>query len=150
MRGSMNEPGVQTGMEGQVIRDGQILNRCPVDLRPLPPVRMSTEEEIRSAVARARAAQGAWVEMGFEKRAQLMKKAGKLLLQRRQEARELIYEEAGKTPAEVLLSEAIGPLQYISDWVKVARPWLKPRKLAINPLAFPKKSGVIEMLPRGV
>jgi len=69
-----------------------------------------------------------------------MKKACKEMLRRRQECLELLHDEIGKTPAEALLSEAVGPFQYLSDWIRVARPWLKPRKLAINPLAFPRKS----------
>ena len=128
----------------------ELHNRCPVDLRPLPSVRVSTEQDILEAAALARVAQREWEALGFEKRARLMKQAARMMLARRQEVLELLHEEAGKTPGETLLSEAVGPLQYIKDWVSVARPWLKPRRLPVSRLAFPRKSGTIEMLPRGV
>ncbi len=122
----------------------------PVDLLPLPCVPDSSASEVLVKVRNARLAQPLWAQMTFDERAKCLKLAGKAMLIRRQEVMQLIHEEAGKTPSEMLLSEVVGPLQYIKDWIKVARPWLKPRKLAINPLAFPKKKGVIEMLPRGV
>ncbi len=137
-------------MQENLISDGIIINRCPVDGHSLAPVRVNSESEIKNAVVLARTAQEGWEAIGFEKRARLLKSAGKEMLKRRQELLELIHDEAGKTPAELLMSEAVGPLQTISDWIRVARPWLKPRKLPISPLAFPRKRGVIEMLPRGV
>jgi acyl-CoA reductase-like NAD-dependent aldehyde dehydrogenase len=125
-------------------------NICPVDLRPLPPVPVSTEADVKRTLAAARAAQPAWGTLGLPERARLLKRAARRMLERRQEVLELLHDEAGKTPAEILMSEALGPLQYVSDWVRVARAYTRPRKLPINPVAFPGKRGVIEILPRGV
>lgn len=137
-------------MPESVISNGVIRNRSPVDLHPLIPVAVTSDAEVKATVARARVAQAEWENLGFEKRATLMKRAGKLMLQRRQEVLELLHDEAGKTPGEVLMGEALGPLQYIADWISVARPYLKQRKLPISPVAFPGKSGVVDLLPRGV
>lgn len=136
---------MQESLTNKVLR-----NQCPVDLHFLRPVRAHTEAEVVATVQRARQAQKVWAALSFEERSRRMKRAGKRMLERRQEVLELIHDEAGKTPGELLMSEAVGPLQYISDWTKVARPWLKPKKLPISFLAFPRKKGVIEMLPRGV
>ncbi len=133
-----------------VVSNGVIRNRCPVDLHPLVPVPVTTDADVTAVVARARAAQPKWGQLGFEQRAVLMKRAGKLMLQRRQEVLELLHDEAGKTPGEVLMGESLGALQFISDWIAVARPYLKPKKLPISRVAFPGKSGVIESVPRGV
>jgi acyl-CoA reductase-like NAD-dependent aldehyde dehydrogenase len=134
----------------EIIVDGSLRNQCPVDLHLLFPVPVSTEDEVKAVIAHARAAQLVWEEVSFEKRARLLKQAGRRMLERRQEVMELLHDEAGKTPGEMLMSEVVGPLQYIKDWVAVARPWLKTRKLPISAMAFPGKKGVIEMLPRGV
>jgi acyl-CoA reductase-like NAD-dependent aldehyde dehydrogenase len=129
---------------------GRIENRSPADLRPLRSVTITTDLEVREIVDRARSAQPYWEHIGFEKRAHLLKLASTRMLERRQEVLELLYDEAGKTLGDMLLSEAVGPLQFIKDWIKVARPFLKTRKLPISPLAFPGKKGKVEMLPRGV
>ncbi len=127
-----------------------ISNLSPVDIRKLPPIAVSTEGEVRTAVAQARAAQAGWAALGFPKRAKLMKQAGRIMLERRQELLELLHDEAGKPPGEVLMGEALGALQFISDWIKVARPFLKQKKVPISALAFPGKSAVVESVPRGV
>jgi len=137
-------------METIGVFEGRIRNLSPTDLRSLPSVLVTSENEILTTVATAKKAQTGWEKSGFENRAKRMKLAGKAMLLRRQEVLELIYEELGKPPAEMLMSEVVGPLQYISDWIRVARPELKPRPLPISPLAFPRKKGVIELLPRGV
>jgi acyl-CoA reductase-like NAD-dependent aldehyde dehydrogenase len=137
-------------MSSPVIRDGKITGACPVDFRPLPTVAVTSDPDLGAVVKAARAVQPRWEALGLDERARLLKRAGRRMLERRQEVLELLHDEAGKTPAEILMSEALGPLQYISDWIKVVRRYSRPRKLPINPLAFPGKSGRTEVVPRGV
>jgi acyl-CoA reductase-like NAD-dependent aldehyde dehydrogenase len=132
------------------IKNGFIHNPCPVDLHPLVPVPVTSPAALKTTVAAARGAQPEWYALGFEARARLLKDAAKQILKRRQEVLELLHDEAGKTPGDVLMGEALGALQFVTDWVTVARPHLKPRKLPISPIAFPGKSGTVELLPRGV
>lgn len=101
-------------------------------------------------LSKARLAQPAFEALGFKIRAQLLKKAGREMLKRREEVIALLHQEAFKIYPEILLSEAIGPLQYIKDWIGVAKPFLKPRKVAISALAFPGKKATLRMIPRGV
>lgn len=133
-----------------LLENEKIVGECPVDLRALSPVPASTEADVKRALNRARTAQLAWSDATFADRVAPLKKAARAMLERRQEVLELLHDEIGKTPTEGLMSEAIGPLSYLSDWVSIARPYLKPQKLPINRLAFPGKSGVVETLPRGV
>ena len=133
-----------------LLDDGNIGGVSPVDLAPLPTVQATRLQDVPAAVARARAAQPAWEALGFERRAALLKKAAKLLLERRGEAGRLITDEAGKLPAIAQLNEAIGPLEYVKGWTGVARAQLKPKKLPINPLAMPGKKARTELIPRGV
>lgn len=122
----------------------------PVDLHELPVVTTTPLADIKGVVERARAAQPAWEALGFEGRAALMKKACRLLLERREQLGALIRDEAGKQPAHAQMHEAIGPLEYVSGWIKVARPHLRPKKLPINPVAMPGKSAHTELIARGV
>lgn len=131
-----------------MVQNGVIHNLCPTDLHPLVPVPVTAD--VKGSVASARAAQAEWAALGFEPRAKLLKRAAKQILARRQEVLELLHDETGKTPGDILMGEALGALQYVSDWVAVARPHLKQRKLAMSPIAFPGKSGEIDLLPRGV
>jgi acyl-CoA reductase-like NAD-dependent aldehyde dehydrogenase len=128
--------------------NGQLHNQCPVDLHEL--VGVPVTQDVKAEVARARAAQAQWQLLGFDRRAKMLKTAAKRILARRQEVLELLHDETGKTPGDVLMGEALGALQFVTDWVQVARPHLKPRRLAISPVAFPGKRGTIELLPRGV
>jgi acyl-CoA reductase-like NAD-dependent aldehyde dehydrogenase len=88
--------------------------------------------------------------MGFDRRVALLKTACRRMLERRQEAVELIRKEAGKSVAQAMLTEAVGPLEFLKNWVPVIRPFLVPRKVPFPAIAFPGKRGVTEMVPRGV
>lgn len=135
---------------GPMKSETEIGGVSPVDLHELPVVKTTPLADIAGVVARARAAQPAWEALGFEGRAALMKKACRLLLERREQLGALIRDEAGKQPAHAQLHEAIGPLDYVSGWIKVARPQLRPKRLPINPIAMPGKSASTELIPRGV
>src|SRR5687767_12161389 len=97
-----------------LIEGNQIGGVSPIDLHPLPHVQTTALDDVAKIVDRARAAQPAWEAMGFEKRAELMKKACRLLLERREQTGKLIHDEAGKLPAHAQMHEAIGPLEYVS------------------------------------
>ncbi|MES2504846.1 MAG: aldehyde dehydrogenase family protein [Myxococcota bacterium] len=98
----------------------------------------------------AKHSQPSFEALGFQSRAILLKKAGFEMLRRHQEVAQLLHEEAYKIYPEILLSEAIGPLQFIKDWIKVARPFLKTQRVPISALAFPGKKAWRTQVPRGV
>jgi acyl-CoA reductase-like NAD-dependent aldehyde dehydrogenase len=130
--------------------EGIIGGVAPTDLHPLPPLPSTPLSAVKEQVARARAAQPGWEALGFEKRAELMKKASRLLLERRADFGALIREESGKLAANAQMHEAIGPLEYVGNWIKVARHGLRSRKLPINPIAMPGKRGRTDLVARGV
>ena len=125
-----------------------IENRCPVDLRPL--ARVPVTPDVGAAVRAARSAQPAWEAMGFDARAAMLERATRRILERREQVLELLHDETGKTPGDVLMGEALGPLQFLRDYVDLARPHLRPRKLPLSPIAFPGKRGRVEWIARGV
>ncbi len=128
----------------------RIERTSPVDLSPLPPVAVTSQEDVALAVRRARAAQPAWEALGFAERARRVREAARVMLERRREAIELITEEAGKLEAHALMHEALGPLDFVKGWIGVIRPYLKQRKLPLSRLAFPGKSGRVDLVARGV
>lgn len=127
---------------------GALHNESPVDLRPLPPVPVCSD--VAARVLDARTAQAAWEALGFEARAAMLERAAKTIVERRREVLTLLQDECGKTPGDVLMGEALGALQFLKDWITVARPHLKPRKLPFSPIAFPGKSGHTDLVARGV
>ncbi len=110
---------------------------------------MSGVDVIR-AVEQARAAQRSWAGVPFARKLALLKAGAKRMLERRQEALEILHDEVGKSAGEALMTEAIGPLQLLTDAARVVKPYLASRKLPLSPLAFPGKSGRTEIIPRGV
>jgi acyl-CoA reductase-like NAD-dependent aldehyde dehydrogenase len=134
-----------------VLIDGEgIHGVCPLDLEPLPPVKATASGDVPLAVQRARAAQPEWEALGFDGRAALLKKACRRMLERRSEAVELIRREAGKSAVQAMMTEAVGPLEFLKNWIPVVRPFLAKKKLPIPAIAFPGKRGEVEMVPRGV
>ncbi len=133
-----------------LLQDGEIRGFSAVDGKPRPPTRVTPEAEVAEAVKRARAAQVGWEALGFDARVRLMKAATRRMLERRSEALALLLEEGGKFAEEAMFTEALGPLDYLKNWVPVVRGYLKPRKLPIPALAYPGKRAVTELLARGV
>ncbi len=133
-----------------VVKEGNIHNICPVDFRPLPLLRVSTEEQVRQAVQTARLSQSSWEKVGLKEKVQLLKQAARDMIEHKEEIINLLYEEVGKIPSESMMGEALGPLQSVSDWENIIKSYVKARKVPISLLAFPKKSIKVHILPKGV
>jgi acyl-CoA reductase-like NAD-dependent aldehyde dehydrogenase len=142
-----NAPLPTTGPVGD---DGFLRGISPVDRGPLDPVAITPPGEVATLVAAARAAQPAWAARGLKARAQALRGAAMRMLERRAEVLALMRRETGKLPVEGLMSEAIGPLDQVKQWVALLKRHAKPRRLRANPLAFPGKRVWLELVPRGV
>jgi len=128
----------------------EIVPVSPVDLRPLQPLAVSSVEEVRAAVARARHAQEYWKLRPLPERVAALKRAAKEMLRRRQEVIDLVRSELGRVPVEGLFIEALGPLEVLSGFSKVVRAAAHPRRVRLNPMSFPKKRAEVQLVPRGV
>lgn len=134
---------------GPIVRDGAIHRVCPIDLRPLPPVPVATEEEVQRAVERARRAARIWRSQPFEDRVAALKRAAKKMLEQRSDILALVKLEVGKVDVDAMFTEALGPLDAVGGWARVAGKAVK-KKIRLNPLSFPKKRAHIDLVPRGV
>ena len=72
------------------------------------------------------------------------------MVERREDVVALLKDEVGKYPADVLMSEALAPIDSLEQWIKIAKKALAPKPVRLNPVAFPGKSARIEREPRGV
>ena len=108
-----------------------------------------TPKRLREAVSRARRAQHIWRNQPFEERVAALKRAAKAMLVRRNEVLSLVKLEVGKVDVDAMFTEALGPLDAVSGWARVAGKAVK-KKVRLNPLSFPKKRAHIDLVPRGV
>src|SRR6185295_14258778 len=77
--------------------------RNPVTGEVIGSVPICSEEDVRAAVERARAAQPAWEARGAKERAYIMRAFGDLLWTHRPEAMRLIRQETGKNDTGAFL-----------------------------------------------
>jgi len=132
-----------------VVSDGLIQRLRPSDLAALPPVPVSTLEQVEVAVVRARIAHEEWRAKPFDDRVRVLRRLARGMLERRAELLALLHDEIGKNEVEGLFSEAIGPLDALEAWVRIVRGARRTR-VRLNPLGFPWKKAWHELVPRGV
>jgi len=121
----------------------------PRNQRALPPVAKSGPEDVARAVRTAREAQPKWQELGLGDRTRLLEQAAKRLLAEREEGLSIVKREIGKTPADALFTEALGPLDAVRGWRRVI-DGAPAGAVPLSAIAFPKKSARIDLSPRGV
>lgn len=132
-----------------IVADGAIHRVSPIDGRPLSPVPVASEAEVRAAVERARQAQRSWRSQPFDERVAALKRAAKRMLEQRREILSIVKLEVGKVDVDAMFTEALGPLDAVSGWARVAGRAVR-KKVRLNPLSFPKKRAHIDLVPRGV
>ncbi len=106
--------------------------------------------EVRSAVARARAAQPDWNAWGIRNRVKALGRFQQILLARKTDIARRIAQEAGKPQVEALLTEVLVVLDAARFLIDNAFAILRDEKLAHGNLAMKSKSGRILHEPYGV
>ncbi|HVM45959.1 MAG TPA: aldehyde dehydrogenase family protein, partial [Candidatus Thermoplasmatota archaeon] len=122
----------------------------PFTGKPVGEAPAFTREEVRAAVARARAAQPAWAALPVAERVGLLRRFQEALLDEREAVARLVTEETGKPLVESLGVDVLAALDALK-WATAHGPRvLKPRALRLsNPLFFGRVSHV-EPAPLGV
>jgi succinate-semialdehyde dehydrogenase/glutarate-semialdehyde dehydrogenase len=126
--------------------DLQISTRKVVSINPatgetLRELECASDEEVRHAVARARAAQPAWAALGTSRRTATLKKFQRLIHQKKSEVAQLITREAGKPYVEALTTEVIVVLDAARFLIENAFHLLKDEPVPHGNLAMKAKSG---------
>src|SRR3954471_17520400 len=119
---------------------GEIIQTIPVT----PP------DGVGEIVARARAAQPAWEEMGFEGRGKILRRAQKWLLDNSDRVVQTIVDETGKAWEDAQLAELGYGAHAFRFWAKKAPEYLADQKVhSANPFVLGRKL-VIRYRPVGV
>ena len=108
------------------------------------------ESDVHAAVARARAAQPAWNELGVRRRVPVLREFQRLLHERKSEVATLIAREAGKPQVEALLTEVLVVLDATRFCAENAFAVLREQPVPHDNLAMKTKTGRILREPHGV
>ncbi len=121
---------------------------APATLERLGEIEVASPDDVREAVARARAAQPAWAERGFEQRGRLLLRARDLLVERADAIADVICRDTGKPRLEAMTSEILGACDALTFYAKNAKRLLRDEK---KPLHLMKtKKLVLSYRPMGV
>jgi succinate-semialdehyde dehydrogenase/glutarate-semialdehyde dehydrogenase len=110
----------------------------------------ASEVEVRTVVARARAAQATWAEMGVRKRIAVLREFQRKLQEKKSEVAEAITREAGKPVAEALTTEVLVVLDAARFLIDNAYRLLRDEPIPHGNLATKLKRGRLVREPYGV
>jgi acyl-CoA reductase-like NAD-dependent aldehyde dehydrogenase len=113
-------------------------------------VAQASPDEVRAAVARARAAQPAWEALGFDGRAKVLKRAQKWTIDNTDRIARTIVSETGKTYEDALLAEVAYAASGFGFWAKRAKKYLADERVRTsNPFVLGRRLRV-RYAPAGV
>jgi succinate-semialdehyde dehydrogenase/glutarate-semialdehyde dehydrogenase len=111
---------------------------------------LSSPEEVRQAVTRARKAQPEWASLSFRERKRVILQARKLMLSERDEIARLISRETGKPATEALSMEIVPTLDAMHYFAHASENLLSPQKIDIGQYGMMGRSSRIVFRPLGV
>ncbi len=132
------------------IAAGKISSWNPATGELLRQLECASETEVQAAVARARAAQPAWAEIGVRRRIAVLRTFQRMLLEKKSEIAEVITREAGKPVAEALTTEVLVVLDAARFLIDNAWRLLRDEPLPHGNLATKLKNGRLVHDPYGV
>ena len=119
----------------------------PATLEEAGSVVVSTADQMRETVARAREVQKSWAALGFSQRGRMLKRVRDAIIDGKEEIAEVISSETGKP-----LAESYMEMMYVCDgigfWTKNAPRFLADRQL--RPHLLKSKKAYTTYKPRGV
>ena len=110
----------------------------------------ANEVEVRAVVARVRAAQSAWADIGVRSRVAVLREFQRKLQEKKLEIAEAITREAGKPVAEALTTEVLVVLDAARFLIDNAYRLLRDEPVPHGNLATKLKSGRLVREPYGV
>ena len=128
----------------------QIASVNPSTCEVLRTLDCATEADVRSAVAKARAAQPNWHALGIRRRIQLLREFQRLLHSRRSNVARVITSEAGKPYVESLTTEVVVVLDAARFLIDHAYTLLRDEPVPHGSLAMKAKAGRVIREPYGV
>ncbi|MSP17378.1 MAG: aldehyde dehydrogenase family protein [Myxococcales bacterium] len=127
---------------------GVIVSQNPATGEKLGEVPVATEEEVRAAVARGRAAQREWGRLPVRERARRVFAFRDEIINRAEEVIDCIVREGGKTRLEALNMEVLVAVDLADYFAKRAEKLLAPHPIPLHLLKT--KKSYLHYVPRGV
>lgn len=121
----------------------------PATLEPLGEFAVTTPEEVRATVQRARSAQQEWARTSLDERVALMRRAIDVLLARQDEWVDVIMRDTGRGRVETILMEMIPAADVMAWFSKHAKSMLSDEKVGLQTLLKAKRM-VVTYRPMGV
>ena len=120
----------------------------PATRAELGEIRVHTADEVKARVAAARRVQPAFAALGFDKRAEIMRRALRLLLDQQERYIDVIVGETGRSRTETLLMELFPACDSLAYYAKHAERLLRDESPSLHLLK--NKKLVISYRPLGV
>jgi acyl-CoA reductase-like NAD-dependent aldehyde dehydrogenase len=130
--------------------DGRIRAINPLTWDIVETLDTDAATSVPAAIARARAAQRLWEAVPIKERVKRLSPLLDRIVWRADALTQLIHQEHGKSITESTFSEVLGAAEVVRVHLKRDPQWLKPQKVALDPLSYPGKKGRVEYRPRGV
>jgi succinate-semialdehyde dehydrogenase/glutarate-semialdehyde dehydrogenase len=146
---TQTEPAVATNAPPSAIQR-EIVSLDPATGEELGRVALCSAEEVRRAVARARAAQKEWAALSFRERGRIILRARQIVLAEMDEIASLISRETGKPVAEAIAMEIVPTLDLMQFFAHSAQRLLRPERIDIGLYGLMGRSSRIEYRPLGV
>lgn len=131
-------------------KPSEIISYDPATGEEIGRAPLSSPEDVKEAVRRARAAQPAWANLSFRHRARVILNARKLMLAERDEIARLVSRETGKPVAEALSMEIVPTLDAMHYFAHASENLLRPQKIDIGQYGLMGRSSSILFKPLGV
>jgi len=131
-------------------RASEIVSYDPATGEEIGRALLASLEDVRQAVAHARAAQPAWANLSFRNRARVILQARHLMLAEREEIALLVSRETGKPVAEALSMEIVPTLAAMHYFAHASEKLLSPQKIDIGQYGLMGRSSSIVFKPLGV
>ncbi len=128
----------------------EIVSRNPATGEELGRTLIAGASLVAEAVARARAAQGAWAALSFRERARVVMRARSVILDEMEEIARLISMECGKPIAEAISMEIAPTLDLMQYFARHTGHLLRPQKIDIGQYGLLGRSSSIVYRPHGV
>ncbi|MDQ2920857.1 MAG: succinic semialdehyde dehydrogenase [Acidobacteriota bacterium] len=128
----------------------EIISYDPATGEELGRAALSSPQEVKQGVDRARAAQPQWASLSFRERAKVILQARELILAERDEIARLVSRETGKPVAEALSMEIVPTLDAMHYFAHASENLLRPQKIDIGQYGMMGRSSSIRFKPLGV
>ena len=128
----------------------QLISRNPATGEENGRTPIYTPEEVKQAVASARAAQLSWAKLSYEARGQYILRAREVVLAQLEEIATLISIETGKPKPEATSMEVVPTLDLMHYFANKTAKLLKPSRVDIAQYGFMGRSSKIVYKPLGV